>query len=822
MSFKLSRITSKFSRGHWDIHLFGYEDGKFVKRMEKYYDYFYYSAEHISDCADNNAFDTKKADLYDSLYGEKVQKVYYTSIKERNKLSKTHPTRIYQADVKPEFKYILDNNIEWSDDRHIVYYDIETWYDPNDSSQNSPAVANMPITSLVGYSTMNKKYFVFSWHPEHTKDLEEPKVVNETRDGDNITIVYTKTEEEMIQLFLRFVVSSNADILSGWYSDGFDMPYILNRCKRLGIDSDILSPINDIWFTRKGEFWRHQIRGLDSIDMMAGLQDMGYNLPNWKLDTAAKVILDNPDVEKLTTFTWKDWLDNYQGFIDYGIMDVKILKEINEKIQMFDLFITVQKTANLEGLGMVFFKSMIVDNYIIKSNHNEIIMPIRIKREKTKYAGALVIDPVQPGNSHDVTVMDYTSLYPTTMMAFNISPETFIASKESCEKIGVDIQEVADQLIKDGVGFVDTGDNPELFGGRYLFYSHSEKVGVLPRILKDLFLRRVEINRKLKAGEYPEYEINAMEKRQWAFKIILNSAYGAMGFNFFRLYKPECADAITFFARQALKFASVKFHNEGHKLIYGDTDSIFVLAGKSSADEMIEKLVHFNKDLDTDFVRNYNPGVLDEYQHMDLKFEYDLEYCYFGESKKRYYGIIRGSGKKVIRGLNIIRKDTPNFLKGELNDMAEQAVRGQLQIDWLVDLRDKLASVEPKELGIAKAFGKPFEKYVKTMPQHVKAAKWANAKLGTEITNKDNPYLFYIKSNCEDDLKKKDKQRAICLNEEDLGFIETKKDIFEIDYDVYFDKQVVQQLEGFDLIPEVAAILENYKEVKELAQGSVA
>ena len=195
MGFKLSRITSKFSRGHWDIHMFGYEDGKFTKRLEKYYDYFYYSAENISDCADNKSFDTSKADLYDSLYGEQVQKVYYTSIKERNKLSKMHPNRIYQADVKPEFKYILDNNIEWSDDRHIVYYDIETWYDPDDSSQNSPAKANMPITSLVGYSTHTKKYFVFSWHPEHTKDYKEPKIVEQSREGDDITICLLYTSD---------------------------------------------------------------------------------------------------------------------------------------------------------------------------------------------------------------------------------------------------------------------------------------------------------------------------------------------------------------------------------------------------------------------------------------------------------------------------------------------------------------------------------------------------------------------------------------------------------------------------------------------------
>ena len=808
MAFKLSRIASKFDRGQWNIHQYGYdENGKFVEKVDKYRDYFYYKYEDIGDIEEDNSFDCGDTEIYKSLYGDTCQRVYYRSIKSKNQLDKNNKSKVFQADVKPEFKYVLDNKLEWASKRHIMYYDIETWYDPDDSSKNRPEKAQMPITSIVTYSSEKKRYFVMSWHPTKTAQYDEPKMVDE---GD-ITYIFAKTEEEVIMAFLNLVRVSKVDILSGWYSDGYDMPYIINRCKVLGLPAEMLSPVDDIYMRKRGEFWRISIRGLDHVDMMTGLQDMGYNLPNWKLDTAAKEILKRKDVEKLTEVTWRDWLDDYDGFIKYAVMDVKILKEINEKIQMFDLYISIQQIANLESLSLVFFKSMVVDNYIVKEFHNKLIFPTRRTIERKPYAGAIVIDPTEPGRAEDVTVMDYTSLYPTSIMAFNISPETYIASEKACLEAGMDIEDIIKQLKADGIEYIDTGKQPDLFGGRYLFYAHSHQNGLLPQVLKDLFLSRVEINRKLKAGEYPADQVDAMHKRQWAFKLIMNSAYGAMGFNYFRLCSYECADAITFFARQALKYAIINFKDRGHKTLYGDTDSIFVKSSGATVEEMEQKLVEFNEDLENNFVKLYNPGVNLEYQHMDLKFEYDLEYIYFGEVKKRYYGIIRENNKKVIRGMNIIRKDTPEFLKSKLNEMAEKAVRDQLDLNWLLNVRKEIETIPYADLGIAKAFSKPFSEYTKTMPQHVKAAKWANTKLGTEISNKDNPYLFYIKSKCEDDLKAKDRQKAICLNDEDLKYIDERSDVFEIDYDVYFQKQVYEQLEEFALIPEVGNMLKAYK-----------
>ena len=98
---------------------------------------------------------------------------------------------------------------------------------------------------------------------------------------------------------------------------------------------------------------------------MEALKDMGYNLTNWKLATAAEEIIDDPDIEKLTEVTWRDWKDNYKGFMQYAIRDVEILMEIEKRLDVFNLYVTLQQLANLTSMNLVFFKSMIVDSYIL-------------------------------------------------------------------------------------------------------------------------------------------------------------------------------------------------------------------------------------------------------------------------------------------------------------------------------------------------------------------------------------------------------------------------------------------------------------------------
>lgn len=809
MSFELTRIASKFNKGQFKMFLTGYENGERVTKYDMFQDYFYYDSEHISDVENKSGFTVDKATELKTIDDKKAYKVNYTSIVAKKRFIRKHADYSYEADVSPEFKYVQDKQLNWSSKRNICFFDIETWFDPDNPQANKPDNAQMPITSMVAYAVDTEKYFVFSWHPEHTKNDEKPR----REDKDNVSYIYLKDEETMIEAFLYYVKKNNIDVLTGWYSSQFDLPYIINRCKNLDIDYTKLSPVGYIKMYKKQDYWKLTVNGLDCIDLMDSMQDLGFKLTNWKLDTAAKEVVGT--VEKMTEFTWKDWLENYEGFLQYNIQDVEILLEIEKKLNIFSLYCIIQEIAGLEAFKLIFFKSMLVDYYILKAFHGKMVFPTQQVKQRQSFAGAIVLDPLEPGGHKDVATLDYTSLYPTSIMAFNISPDTFICSEANAlEETGMTIDQIASELTKRKIDFIDTGHDESLFGKRYLFFGHSHKLGIMPYLLKTLFLMRKDINARLAAGEIPEQDRVANERKQRAIKLILNSAYGAMGFNYFRMYKPECADATTYFGRQALLYAVDKMSNDyDMPVLYGDTDSTFVKQNGKSVPEIIDLLEgDFTHKLRHDFVKKYATDIDDEYFFLDLKFEKDLEHVYFGNAKKRYYGIERKSGKRYIRGLNIIRKDAPTYCKKILDTLAEKAVRGQLTSSDLVDIRKGLSKVPLSQIGIVKSFSKRFEEYVKSKPQHLTACQWANEIFNLNIDNMDKPLLFYAKALQEDHLKPKKRHRAICVLDDQLDLLEKENEYFELDYDTFFKKQIYEQLEEFNEIDYIKTVLEEYNE----------
>ena len=249
-------------------------------------------------------------------------------------------------------------------------------------------------------------------------------------------------------------------------------------------------------------------------------------------------------------------------------------------------------------------------------------------------------------------------------------------------------------------------------------------------------------------------------------------------------------------------------------------NSEFVLKNNKTDEEIRKWVDNFNNNELTKFVQKYNTGELEkieDYLTLEIEYEKDMERIFFGwdnkkktGTKKRYYGIIRDTGKKYIRGMNIIRKDTPEFLKDKLNILSELAVTGKLTLEHLQKVK-KMIELQPlKSIGIVKAFSKRFDSYEKTQPQHLKGARWANDILGTNITHTDNPYLFYVISNCEEDIKPRLRNKAICILEEDLDKVKSHPELFELDYDTYFQKQVITPLLEFNLIPTVKSAIDAY------------
>lgn len=813
--FFLSRISSRFNwrSGQCAITMWGYdEDGNPVKRIDDFEEYYYLDTEHADElCRYDRQEFAIEPKTYKTFDGKEAVKVISRSFKDKNLVKDQIGEYTYELDVPAEFKYIINNDIKWSPKRHIAFFDIEVFPTTDEHGKSIFPTAyrpSAPITAIQVASSEDKRVYVFTWHPTHTKDVDGFV----TKEKDNVTYFFCESEEIAILSFFEWLKRANVDVITGWYSNGFDLPYILRRCEKIGIDQNLISPAGYAKTYYKGTHWRSYINGLDHIDMMEAVQDLGYNLSNFKLATAAKEILDDPDMEKLTHTTWKDWMENFKGFLEYSVRDVEILQEIEAKLEIFSLFTTLQTMANLPALNYVLMKSTVVDFYILTEHHGKSVFPTRIIQERKKYMGAMVLDPREPGLHHDVGIVDFASLYPTSVMAFNLSPETFIASAADVEKAGHTLQEFEAKLDDRKIKIVKTGLNDELFGKQYFFLAHTEKLGLLPRILKKLYLQRRALKAEMSNPDITPAHKNALDKHQQAIKLILNSTYGAMGFPWFRLYKPEVADAITYFARQALHHAIDCLEADDMTVIYGDTDSCFFKQNGKSYAEIAEWVEKFNSNLASEFISTFNSGMDLDYNLMELEFEKDMERFYIGDAKKRYYGIVRDTGKKYIRGLNIIRKDAPTFLKKRLNDLAELAVRNKLTAEHLVQLRKEIEQTPLEQIGITKAFGKRFSEYTKSVPQHLKGAMFANTHLEADIEHQDNPFMFYIISKCEEELKPKDRTQVICVKDDQLANLTNHPELFELDWNTFFAKQVVQQLEEFAYIPSVKQAIEEYEE----------
>lgn len=566
---EVSRITRIRNGGKDYIRVFGYdENGTPIRQLKEFKNYTYVESKNISKIKEPHTVVDGSFKSYDGhLHPKDLKKVVlgspkFTISKDLHKLS-------YQDDISPETKYLLDNNLTFSRKRHIAYFDIETYYDVEDPEANSADRADVPITSIAFYSNILDTYFILTWHPSINPG-DEPFIIEEKGKEH---YYYCQDEFVVLETFCRMIKELNVDIITGWYSHGYDVPYIIKRLEKVMNSNSHISPVGNTWMGNKDVIkglYRIKISGLDSIDMMEVVNTLNYNLQNNKLDTAAGIILGD-EYKKLTEATWRDWEDNFEGFLKYVVRDVEILYLIDDKIKIFEYLIQMQILSGVETINSIQSVTRLIDSMIIKRYWGKYVFPNMTKYARQAFKGGLTIDPIEPGVHENVAVFDYASLYPTTMMAYNISPETFLFSQKQLGK--KDFEKELRELKEAGISVVDTGEDvEELFGERYIFLSHKEHVGIIPELSRELYLMRKDYKKLAKTAKTKDERLIA-DKKQYAIKIIINSIYGAMGFNFFRLFVPECADAVTYFGRKALKYVMDELSPCG-KVLYGDTDSI--------------------------------------------------------------------------------------------------------------------------------------------------------------------------------------------------------------------------------------------------------
>ena len=389
-----------------------------------------------------------------------------------------------------QYCYLADQfpkSVNWDiDNILIVTIDIEV---ACENGFPNPEQAIEPLLSITVKNHQNKKFVVWGVGK-----------FNNTRD--DVTYIECENEKHLIQEFLVFWENHLPDVITGWNTEFFDIPYLCNRIKNLCGEDEIkrLSPWRNVFsrdiyqMGRKHEVY--DIQGISHLDYFDLYRKFTYtNQESYRLDHIAYVELGEKKDENPYEIFREWYTKDFQSFIEYNIMDVEIVDKLEDKMKLIELCLTMAYEAKvnyMDVLGSVKYWDVLIYNYLRGKN---IVIPQKRKSDKSdKFEGAYVKDP-QVGMHKWVMSFDLNSLYPHLIMQYNISPETLVGQ----EKVkGMSVDKLLDKKIDTSIlkGATLT-PNGALF--------KTTKRGFLPEIMQTMYDDRVKY-KKLTLQAKQEYE----------------------------------------------------------------------------------------------------------------------------------------------------------------------------------------------------------------------------------------------------------------------------------------------------------------------------
>ena len=533
---------------------------------------------------------------YKTLEGKYVAPVKHDTIKDAKEWIENYNNQlgaVYGNTLFP-YSYIADeysNNVDWDIDQIlIVTIDIEV---ECENGFPKPEEANDPLLSITLKNHQNKKIVVWG-----INDFENSR--------DDVSYIKCESEKHLIQSFLTFWEQHKPDVITGWNTEFFDIPYICNRIINQFDEKELkrLSPWGNVTPRSVYKMGRsHQmydIMGVANLDFLDLYRKFTYtNQESYRLDHIAFVELGERK-EGNPYETFKEWyIKDYQSFIEYNITDVELVDKLEDKMKLIDLCLTMAYDANvnyIDVLGTTKYWDILIYNHLRKKN---IVIPQKKEHEKSeKYEGAYVKDPII-GMHKWVMSFDLNSLYPHLIMQYNISPETLMGCPFKEKDITVD--KMLDGEVKDSIMQSLKDKNVTLTPNGALF--RKDIRGFLPELMQSIYDDRVKYKRLLLEAKQ-EYEntkdpklkkdISKYDNIQMAKKISLNSAYGAIGNSYFRYYNLLVAEAITTSGQLSIRWIERSINGYLNKtlgtdgldyVIASDTDSVYI-----TFDRLIDKL----------------------------------------------------------------------------------------------------------------------------------------------------------------------------------------------------------------------------------------
>ena len=643
------------------------------------------------------------------------------------------------------------------------------------------------------------------------------------------------TEQEMLEDFVKWWCSNTPDIITGWNCNLYDIPYICRRIERVLGDKwqKSLSPWNKVnmreVYIQGRRNLAYDILGVSILDYLDLYRKFTYtNQESYRLEHIATVELGEGKLDHSEFENFKDfYTQHWQKFVEYNLKDVDLVHRLEKKMKLLELAVTMAYDAkvNFEDVySQVRTWDTLIYNYL---KERKICVPPRQESKKDdKYAGAYVKEPI-PGLYDWVVSFDLNSLYPHLIMEYNISPETLVPTRYPSISV--------DKILNDEIT-IDSEYCVAANGAQYRKDIH----GFLPQMMQKIYDERKIYKKKMliarsqyeKTGNKAlQADISAFNNIQMARKIQLNSAYGAIGNQYFRYFNIANAEAITLSGQLSIRWIENKMNSYINKIlktkeidyvIASDTDSIYLNLGP-----LVETIFEGREKSDTSILRflekvcdvEFEKYITNSYeelatfvnayeQKMFMKRE-NIANKGIWTAKKRYIlnvwnseGVQYAEPKLKMMGIEAVKSSTPSACRTAIKDALKVIMNGsESDVQQFVgDFRQKFESMPPEDIafprgcnGVGK-FSNPVTIYGKGTPIHVRGALLYNfhAKK-SKITHKypliqegEKVKFIYLR-------------RPNKINENVISFFQTLPKEFGldkyIDFDLQFQKSFLDPLQ---------------------------
>jgi DNA polymerase elongation subunit (family B) len=567
---------------------------------------------------------------YTSIFGDKLERVVCNSNKKFAAEKKMYASKgLFESDVNPVFRCFADNYAEEeAPELNLCFFDIEVDFN-KEKGFADPSDPFNPVTAVALHLSWLKRTFCLTIKPDTLTKEQATDICNKFEDT-----ILCDTEEELLQTFLDLI--DDADILSGWNSEGFDIPYMVNRVAR------VLSKSHTRQFCLWDQFPRtktvtkygkesetFELMGRVHLDYLLLYQKYTYHeMHSYSLDAIGEYELGERKVEYEGTLD-QLYNNDFETFIAYNRQDVDLLVRMDEKLQFIDLA-NVLAHANTVLLQTTMGAVAQTDQAIINEAHSRgLIVPDKKRGDKPiPAAGAYVATP-DKGMHKWIGSIDLNSLYPSILRSCNMSTETIVGQvrhtitrpelqvyidkyndgpvpkywegKFACKEYELVIERNKDQLLtvdfENGDTFEATGaeiyelifnsGQPWIISANGTIFKYDTK-GVIPGLLERWYAERKELQKKAKTARADENskEFAFWDKRQLVKKINLNSLYGALLNPGSRFFDERLGQSTTLTGRCIARHMAAKinevltgeYDHKGESIVYGDTDSAYFSA----------------------------------------------------------------------------------------------------------------------------------------------------------------------------------------------------------------------------------------------------